>query len=299
MKIWITGSKGMLGSHFIRLLQQRRLEYVGTDNAQSENPLDITQLDSVLDFISKEQITHVINCAAYTQVDRAEAERSLAHQVNVIGPKNLGIASKRLGVRLLHFSTDYVFNGLGNAPYEEDHPCAPVNYYGLTKWEGDKQILEQGVKGCVLRTSWLFGWPGKNFVETMLRLMQEKETLRIVVDQIGRPTYAGDLAEAALSLLDRTGIYHFANHSETSWYHFAKEIYRQGKDLGLPLTVKEITPIPTQGYPTPAKRPAYSTLSTKKIEGVLGKVPRTWQEALKVYISQYHLSHLLLSQPKV
>ena len=290
MKIWIAGAKGMLGSHFTRLLQLRGIEFIGTDLAHIDHILDITRLEDVLAFVAQNKITHIINCAAYTQVDKAESERILSHLVNALGPKNLAIASKKLNVQVVHFSTDYIFDGLGKIPYEENHPCNPVNYYGYSKWEGEQQLLKHSEKYCIIRTSWLYGFPGKNFVETMLRLMQEKEILRIVSDQIGCPTYCQDLVEATLLLLNHQGIYNFANSQETSWYDFAKEIHRQGLALGFPLTVKEILPITTKEYPTPAKRPAYSTLSTKKIQQELGINPRNWKIALADYMNLYQQS---------
>lgn len=282
-KIWICGASGMLGSHFTRLLTQRKIPFVANDYQQ----IDITQLDVVSDFVRKERISHIINCAAYTAVDKAENEQKQAYLVNAIGPHHLGIAGRRHGAHVIHFSTDYVFDGQAKSPYAEDHPCSPLGAYGMSKLAGEMKLLDEHERACVIRTSWLYGLPGKNFVETMLRLMNEKETLRIVSDQVGRPTYCQDLAETALELLDQEGIYHFANSLETSWYHFAKEIYDQAKKLGYHLKVQHIEAIKTSEYPTPAKRPAYSTLSTKKVEKLLGKAPRPWQEALQAYLPQY------------
>lgn len=282
-KIWICGASGMLGSHFQRLLQQRHISFVANDHKL----LDITQLEDVTDFVKKEKITHIINCAAYTQVDKAETEPHQAYLVNAEGPLNLAIAAHKWGARVIHFSTDYVFDGKGKFPYDENHVCAPLGVYGMSKWKGEERVLNEHQQACIIRTSWLFGIPGKNFVETMLRLMHEKDQLRIVADQVGRPTYCQDLAEAALELSDEEGIYHFANSSETSWYAFAQEIYRQGVESGLLHKICEIHPLTTQEYPTPAKRPAYSTLSTKKIEKILGKPPRDWQEALREFLENY------------
>lgn len=279
-KIWICGALGMLGSHFSRLLSQRKIPFVANDYQD----IDITDLDKVSDFVRTQKISHIINCAAYTQVDKAEVEQRQAYLVNAVGPHHLGIAGRRHGARVLHFSTDYVFDGKGRTPYSEEHNCTPLGAYGMSKLAGEIKLLDEHEHVCIIRTSWLFGFPGKNFVETMLRLMNEKEQLRIVYDQTGRPTYCQDLAEAALDLLDEEGVFHFANAFETSWFQFAKEIHRQAKDLGFPLKMKTIEPIPTHEYPTPAKRPAYSTLSTKKIEEYLGRTPRPWQEALYDYL---------------
>jgi dTDP-4-dehydrorhamnose reductase len=282
-KIWICGASGMLGSHFTRLLAQRKISFIANDSQQ----IDILQLDTVSDFVRTQKISHIINCAAYTQVDQAETEQKQAYLVNAIGPHNLGIAGRRHGARVVHFSTDYVFDGKGRAPYTEEHTCTPAGAYGMSKLAGEMKLLDEHQHSCIIRTSWLFGLPGKNFVETMLRLMQEKEQLRVVSDQVGRPTYCQDLAETVLDLLDEEGVFHFANAFETSWYQFAKEIYRQGKELNYHLKSCTIEPIATRDYPTPAKRPNYSTLSTKKIEQHLGLIPRPWQEALSDYLVNY------------
>jgi dTDP-4-dehydrorhamnose reductase len=279
-KIWICGALGMLGRNFKNLLDQRQIPYVANDYQE----VDITNLDQVSDFVRIQKITHIINCAAYTQVDKAEVEQKQAYLVNAVGPHYLGIAGRRHRARVLHFSTDYVFDGKRRSPYSEEHFCTPIGAYGMSKLAGEIKLLDEHSDVCIIRTSWLFGLPGKNFVETMLRHMEEKEHLRVVSDQIGRPTYCLDLAEATLELLDEAGIFHFANAYETSWYLFAKEIHRQAKELNFPLKMKTIEPIRSHEYPTAAPRPAYSTLSTKKIEEQLGHTPRPWQEALNDYL---------------
>jgi dTDP-4-dehydrorhamnose reductase len=279
-KIWICGASGMLGSHFKRLLTERKTPFVANDRTK----VDITDLESVSDFVREEKFSHIVNCAAYTKVDQAEKEQKEAYLVNALGPYHLGVAGRRHGARVLHFSTDYVFDGNERTPYSEEHPCTPICAYGMSKLAGEIKLLDEHRHSCIIRTSWLFGIPGKNFVETMIRLMGEKEQLRIVYDQIGRPTYCQDLAEIAMDVLDEEGIFHYANAFETSWFQFAKEIHRLAKELGFPLKVKGIEPIPSDEYPTIAKRPAYSALNTKKIETYLGKSPRPWQEALYDYL---------------
>lgn len=283
MKIWICGSSGMLGSHFKQILTERSLPFIATNSAQ----MDITKLDPVSDFVRVQKVTHILNCAAYTGVDKAEREAKQAYITNAIGPYNLGIAGRRHGARVIHFSTDYVFDGDSKIPYSEEYPCTPIGAYGMSKLAGEIKLLDAHDHACVIRTSWLFGLSGKNFVQTMLQLMSERESLKVVYDQIGRPTYCQDLAEASLDLLDEEGIYHFANSCETSWYHFAEEICKQAKELGYPLNVEKIQPITTAEYPTQAIRPKYSTLNTKKIECRLGLTPRPWQEALNEYLIQY------------
>ena len=281
-KIWICGAAGMLGSHFKRLLTREAIPFIATDYPE----LDITNLEDVSDFVRVQKITHVINCAAYTQVDKAEMEQKQAYMVNAMGPYYLGIAGRRHRARVIHFSTDYVFDGMRNKPYSEESPCAPLSSYGMSKLAGEMKLLDEHEHACVIRSSWLFGYPGKNFVTTMLDLMRQKEELRVVNDQIGRPTYCQDLAEAGLMLLEEEGIFHFANALETSWYHFAKEIHRQAQELNFPLVLKHLNPIATAEYPTPARRPAYAALSTKKVEEVLGTSPRAWQHALKEYLTE-------------
>lgn len=282
-KIWICGAAGMLGSHFKRLLTKHQQPFVATGHQE----LDITQLDAVSDFIRTQKISHVINCAAYTQVDQAENDQKQAYLINAVGPHHLGIAARRHGAHVTHFSTDYVFDGQSRTPYTEQHLCAPIGAYGMSKLAGEIKLLDEHQKACVIRTSWLYGMPGKNFVNTMLRLMGERETLKVVADQVGKPTYCQDLVEAALELLDQGGIFHFANSQETSWYLFAKEIHRQAQALGFPLKVKTIEPISTSEYPTPAKRPAFSTLNTKKIEKAIGRHLRPWTQALQDYLFDY------------
>ena len=288
-KIWITGSAGMLASHFQRILQQKNVLFVANDR----NTIDITQLDAVSDFVRHEKITHSINCAAYTQVDHAETEQKQAYLVNAVGPHNLGIAARKHGARVLHFSTDYVFDGNARKPYSENHLCSPIGSYGLSKLAGEMKLLEEHHHSCIIRTSWLFGSPGKNFVSTMLRLMREREEISVVYDQTGRPAYCEDLAQAALEILDEEGIFHFANSFETSWFQFAKEIHRQAKELDFPLLTKSIVPITTRDFPTPAKRPPYSTLNTQKVEATLGKKIRPWQEALNDYLLLFKSTQLV------
>jgi dTDP-4-dehydrorhamnose reductase len=286
MKIWVLGSGGMLGSHFMRTLSKLGYTHLTT----SSKEVDIVHCNQIEAFLKTHRPTHIINCTGYTQVDNAESEPELAFQVNAQGPKNLGEAARRYQAKVIHFSTDYVFDGQSRTPYKEDDPCSPLGVYGKSKWEGEQHLLSSLEDACIIRTSWLYGFPGKNFVETMLRLMKEKETVKVVDDQRGRPTYCQDLAEASLKLLDARGIFHIANSQQTTWFGFANEIANLGKDMGLPLIVKNILPITTEEFPTPAKRPLYSVLDTRKVEA-LNIQPRPWQEALADYLqkSQYTL----------
>ncbi|MFI0435118.1 MAG: dTDP-4-dehydrorhamnose reductase [Parachlamydiaceae bacterium] len=279
-KIWICGASGMLGSHFRRLFTQKHIPFIGNDR----HDIDVTHLDAVCEFVRTQKISHIINCAAYTQVDLAEDDQKNAYLANAIGPHHLGIAGRRHGARVLHFSTDYVFDGKKRTPYREDDLCSPINAYAMSKLAGEIKLLDEHPRSCIIRTSWLFGTPGRNFVQTMMGLMKAKEHVRVVFDQIGRPTYCQDLAEAALELCDQEGIFHFANQFETSWFQFAKEIHRQAKELDFPLIVKMIEPISTLEFPTTAKRPHYSVLNTNKIEALFGRALRPWQEALYDYL---------------
>lgn len=270
----------MLGREICRLLEARKKPFIATDR----KTVNIALLEDVSDFIRTQKITHVINCAAYTNVDKAEEEQKEAYFVNALGPYHLGIAGRKHGARVLHFSTDYVFNGKSSLPYSEDYPCSPISAYGMSKLAGEIKLLDEHQHACIVRTSWLFGQGGKNFVESMLNVMREKETIQVVSDQRGRPTYCADLAEAAFELIDQQGIYHFANAGETSWFHFAQEIQGQALGLGEKLRVKTIDPIRADEYRAIAKRPANSVLSTKKYEDFSRKKPRSWTEALRQYL---------------
>lgn len=276
-KIWLIGSSGMLGSTLSALLDTHGIDYVPTGRE-----VDITDFKALEQFSKGiTDITHIINCAAFTKVDAAEIHREKASQLNIGGVENVANVSKLMGAKVIHFSTDYVFNGEADKPYREEHPCQPINFYGQTKWEGEQILFKHKPDSCIIRSSWLFGTTGKHFVQTMLRLMAEKEELSVVNDQIGRPTFCEDLAEVVLSLLDCSGIYHFANAGETTWYLFAKKILEEAHKCNFPLKLQKLIPISTLEYPTLARRPCYSVLCTEKIEQELGIVPRNWEEALE------------------
>ncbi|MBS0615392.1 MAG: dTDP-4-dehydrorhamnose reductase [Verrucomicrobia bacterium] len=285
MKLWITGAKGLVARALIHLCQDRGIEYVATSHEQ----VDISQLPHVKKFIHSREgasITHIINCAAFTEVDRAETEKDLAFQANAIGPENLGLAAQELNAKLIHISTDYVFAGDKEKPYLETDSAKPLSVYGQTKWEGEKRLLDVLPSACILRTSWVFGPGGKNFISSILGRMKTDASLKVVSDQINRLTLAQDLAETILSLLCHSGIYHFANSGAISRFTIAQKIFNWAKDHHIPLVCEEIIPVPASTFPTPAKRPLRSVLSTDKITTSLGISPRSWDLAL-----EEHLKH--------
>ena len=294
MKLWVVGARGMLGRCVAEQAHAHGLSVVETDSE-----VDIGDLDAVSKFGSSEHPTHIFNCAAYTRVDDAETEREAARRVNAIGPGNLALVAHELGSALLHVSTDYVFDGVAEQPYTEAAQCGPQGVYGATKWEGGQLVqkhLAAPGKAFIVRTSWLFGEYGANFVQTMLTLFETKEELRVVADQVGRPTYAPDLADAGLRLLGLhreqgesapAGTYHFANTGATSWHGFASASREQALARKLPVRTERIVPITTAEFPRPARRPNYSVLATERIQQALGRAPRPWQDALAVYLDNY------------
>jgi dTDP-4-dehydrorhamnose reductase len=276
----------MLAGAIKPLLTARGLPYLGSDSE-----LDIADRNAVLEFARRERPALIVNAAAYTRVDDAEKELEAARRGNADGPANLGAAAREIGARVIHFSTDYVFDGKGESPYLESAPVAPLGAYGKTKLEGEQRLLEEtaGNDVAIIRTSWLFGGLGNNFVRTMLKLLAERDELRVVADQRGRPTYTRDLAEAALALAalpEQNGIFHFANRGDVTWHGFTLAIRELALEHGLPVKASEVKPITTADFPRPAPRPAYSVLDTARIEAALGTAPRPWREALDDYVRE-------------
>ncbi|WP_437214107.1 dTDP-4-dehydrorhamnose reductase [Pectobacterium sp. LFLA-215] len=278
MKILLTGANGQLGRCF-----QDRLpaewEILATDAAE----LDITDLNQVEEAVKAFQPDAIINAAAYTAVDKAESEPELAAKINVTGPENLAIIASKQGIRLVHVSTDYVFDGNATEPYNEDSATNPLSVYGKTKLAGEQAVAQVSPEAIIVRTAWVFSEYGNNFVKTMLRLGKERDRLSIVGDQRGCPTYAGDLAQAIIALLQQNaagGIYHYSGNEEVSWYEFAKTIFETAKQQGVIDEMPQVTAISTEHYPTPAHRPQYSSLSCEKIKGS-DITLSDWKRALK------------------
>ncbi len=270
----ITGARGQLGQE----LAQRLPDAICAD----VDMLDITDLDAVQRFVADNNIDTIINCAAYTAVDKAESEPDLAEKINVIGPKNLA----QTGAKIVHISTDYVFDGRAFRPYKPDDKTNPGTVYGKTKRDGEIAVLENAKCAVIIRTAWLYSAKGNNFVKTMRRLGAEKNSINVVEDQIGSPTFAADLADAIVQIIpqlkpENSGIYHFTNQGVCSWYDFAVEIMRLS---GLDCVVK---PIKSEQYPTPAKRPFYSVLDKDKIKDVFGINIKHWVESLQNAISEF------------
>lgn len=276
LNILVTGANGQLGSELRELAGGYEYNFYFTDR----ETLDITNQATVTNFIEANNIDTFINCAAYTAVDKAESDEEMADAVNHLAVKNLATISQAKDIKLIHVSTDYVFNGQNFRPYVESDPTVPNGVYGKTKLEGEQALQTINPKNSIIiRTSWVYSSYGANFVKTMLRLGKEKESLGVIFDQVGTPTYARDLAKAILEIIPKLNnenveIYHYSNEGVLSWYDFAKEIMKMAK---LPC---QINPIETFQYPTPAKRPHYSLLNKSKIKKDFGIVIPYWKDGL-------------------
>lgn len=282
-KFLITGANGQVGYCLTQQLQGKA-EVLAVDR----DKLDITDREAVFRTVAEFQPDVIINAAAHTAVDRAESEIALSEAINVYGAKYLAEASVEIGALMLHISTDYVFNGQGNQAYTEDDRVDPQGVYGRTKQAGEIAVLNANPKSVILRTAWVFGEHGHNFVKTMLRLGKERETLGVVADQIGAPTYAGDIAAALIEIANQIltgkhnafGIYHFSGQPYISWHGFAEEIFQQAVLQKMLEKAPLVNAISTSDYPTPAKRPANSRLDLTKIQQTFGIKPSDWRKAL-------------------
>lgn len=277
-RVLVTGASGQLGKCILALAASYpQLSLHGSD--REEMPLD--QPEKMQSFLQTFKPDAIINCAAYTAVDKAEeaGEREKLYQVNVAAVRALGVYARDNNCKLIHISTDYVFDGNGTIPYREGDRVSPVNAYGVSKLKGEQYLLSENPDAVIVRTSWVYAREGRNFLNTMLRLMKEKDTLSVVDDQRGTPTSAMDLAAVLLGIVSaekwHPGVYHYSNAGETTWFGFAKEIQQLS---GLRC---KLEPITTAQFPTPAKRPAYSVLDKSKISQVFGLMIPDWKESLK------------------
>ncbi|HEX3009776.1 MAG TPA: dTDP-4-dehydrorhamnose reductase [Bacteroidales bacterium] len=283
INILITGSNGQLGSELKKsaaLFNDANLEFTDVD------VLDITNREALASFCSGKDFKYIINCAAFTAVDKAETENSLAHKINVDAVRNLAELASAIDAFLIHISTDYVFAGKNFLPYTESDPISPQSAYGRTKADGEAEALKYA-KTIIVRTSWLYSSFGNNFVKTMLKLTKEREQVNVIFDQIGTPTYAGDLAKAIISIVNyqqankpRPGIYHYSNEGVCSWYDFATEIAELAGNKA------KVFPIETKDYPSVTQRPYYSVLNKSKIKATFGITIPHWKESLKICLKE-------------
>ena len=276
-KILVTGANGQLGSELRVLSVNSNHEFLFTDVAE----LDITNREAVDNYVSEHGAEIIVNCAAYTNVDKAEDDTEMADNINHLAVKNLAEVSAKYKLILIHISTDYVFDGSKNTPYLETDPTAPLGVYGRTKLAGEKAVTDSGCDYLIIRTSWLYSSFGNNFVKTMRRLTAEKDSLKVVFDQVGTPTYAADLASAILEIIEtgkyksNSGIYHFSNEGVCSWYDFAIEIRNLSGNLC------DIQPCHSDEFPSKVKRPNFSVLDKTKIKETFGlKIPY-WKVSLR------------------
>ncbi len=310
--VWLIGCKGMLGREVAKQLSENKIQWVGSDKE-----VDITNLEALDEFTESHdasatltgnsasrgnasgKITWVINCAGYTAVDNAESNQELAKKLNEDGARNIARAARRVGAKMIHISTDYVFDGTSSIPYTEEDVKNPQSVYGLTKAAGEDAVQKEMTQYYILRTSWLYGFEGKNFVYTMTKLMNSKDTISVVNDQKGSPTCAVDLATVIIKIIVTSqnahslfgknsaipyGLYQFTNEGETSWYNFAQKIKEVGKKFKRINQNCTVNPCSTEEYPTPAKRPAYSTMSKEKIKKALKiKIP-SWESSLENFM---------------
>ena len=283
MNILITGANGQLGNEMRRLGAVSPNNYLFTDVAE----LDITNADAVMSAVKAASIDIIVNCAAYTNVDKAESDETTAELINATAVGNLARAMKEVGGTLFHVSTDYVFGSEGNTPRTEDMPLNPLGVYGLTKLHGEQAIEESGCKALIFRTAWLYSEFGNNFLKTMLRLTAEREQLNVVFDQVGTPTYAGDLALAIFSIIEagvypgNEGVYHFSNEGVCSWYDFAVEIAAAAGHTGC-----RINPCHSSEFPSPVTRPPYSVLDKTKVKNTFDIDIPHWRESMEYCIKR-------------
>lgn len=291
MKILVTGAGGQLGADLVAALEKAGHDTAGMNSRE----LDITDAVSVAGAVGNSRPELIVNCAAYTKVDLAEKERERAYAVNRDGAGNLAVAAADSGAALIHISTDFVFDGKTPAPYSEDSPVNPLSVYGDSKLRGEEEIAKRLKEHYIIRTSWLYGAGGGNFVKTILRLAAEKESLRVVYDQTGTPTWTSDLAGAVVRVVEmfgngakEYGVYHYSDEGVASWYDLALSAIEEASSLGARLKCAAVEPILTPEYPTPATRPAYSVLDKKKIRTTFGLAIPHWRSSLKAMLKELY-----------
>ncbi|MEZ6008556.1 MAG: dTDP-4-dehydrorhamnose reductase [Planctomycetota bacterium] len=283
--IWLTGSSGLLGREVLRLADACGRPLVGR-----ERRVDIGDRQAVLAMARRHQPVCIVNCAAYTRVDAAETDEATAMRVNALGPMHLAEAALETGAVLVHVSTDYVFDGSREHPYTEEDPPAPLGVYGRSKLAGEEVIRASGAAHVIVRTSWLHGPLGRSFVGTVLGRMQRGESLRVVADQQGAPTYAEDLASVLLAIADAGpgvgGTFHAVNAGSCSWFELALEVQAQARSAGLLAKGVEVVPVATNRQAGAARRPAHSVLSTERLQASLGWKPPPWQDGVARHLAR-------------
>lgn len=292
MRVLVVGSNGMLGRDLMSTLVQTEYTVFGLDIPQ----IDITRQHALSAVVQGLSPALIINCAGYTAVDKAEQETELAFSINRAGSANLATVCHDQSIPLIHISTDYVFDGTGRRPYRESDLASPIGVYGRSKWEGEEGVRDRLREHLIVRTAWLYGVQGNNFVKTILRLSREKEQIRVVADQFGCPTWARDLAEGLVRMATlisddpasvQWGTYHFCGQGQTTWHGFAEAIVAEGRRREA-LKVQQVVPVTTAEYPTPAARPSWSVLDCRKLEENFGIVPRPWQTGLSEMMEELY-----------
>lgn len=277
--MWILGSNGLLGGALINRCKSEGVPYI----ASKKTDVNITDLEALHRGAEAGKCTHLINCAAYTDVDGAEKNPRAAFAVNAHGAENIAIVAREHGIHPIHVSTDYVFDGEKPEPYVETDKPNPLGVYGKSKLEGEERLLDQFPNACVVRTSWIFGREGKNFISTLLAKLMSQEAILAVEDQINKPTYDRDLASALLDLASHRGIFHFANGGPLSRYEIAKDFFEEVLARSIPVKCQRISPILSDAFPALCPRPRASVLDTEKVSRALGRKPRMWKTVLQEY----------------
>jgi dTDP-4-dehydrorhamnose reductase len=281
MKLWVIGAEGLLGKAMLKQCALKDISVVGTNREQA----DIARRESLVAAAHKINPTHIVNCAAYTNVDKAEGEREKCFEVNADGPAYAAEIAREMGARFVHISTDFVFNDTCLSPFVEDAEPKPVNIYGQSKWEGEKRALLAYPEACVVRTSWLFGKGGKNYFSALIDKFRTQEEVSAIADQWGCVTYAPDLALAIVDLLNASGIFHFAQAQPTTRLEVAQAVWEEMQKRGLPMACQRILSACKDAAAFVAPRPTRSVLSAQKYIRITGKQPREWRDAIGDFVT--------------